>query len=751
MPDKSVWVVVQGALDYYEEVKDYYKDYENVVWSSWKTQDNENRLSDGKHYILSSVPEKTGKQNINLQVKSTLAGLQYAKEHGATHVLKIRSDMYFDDINKLLSILDNNDSVYFPAACTNTDTPYFVDYFQYGPVDKLISMWSISQKDEKKHTMHPEWYLLQNIEEKLPCEKVTYIAPLALKNNIKCYWLKNKLEVFEMFENNRELINYDYQIKPPEKIMLDKEFDKFWAKIENNENFAFIRNGDGERIIMMGMPVVAQEGWQSPNYITKLGKDLFQSLMIQDKNVYVGISCPCCDSAAYYWYSSRIPSKNLTFANLWVNINYPKFKEKFPTLKRDAILIANYRAKGHKIGNLNIIQHYEIDDDCISFWENQAPVMLDRIKKEYGDKNGLLYVVSAGPMSGPIIAELYKNNPNNCYVDFGSAIDIYYREKVSRPYMIKGNVYAERNCWMYNPQTTNFDVSVVLNVYKKPVECLKKQLAAIENQTLKPREILLYQDGTADSNVIPDELKSRCDIVELSNTNKGVWARFDFAKRKAQSEYVCIFDDDTIPGSRWLENCHYEMMKQEGIYGTIGIVAKNMKNYPWRDFYRVGWDGNLNNTVEVDFVGHSWFLKKDWLRDMFTAPKAVQDLKYVGEDMSLSYTLYKNRKIKTFVPPHPKNDKALWGADPDDACKYGENRSALSMNSANLKLMQEAANILLEEGWQALEQRNPLYAKKFIKLYLKKGKYKKYNLITYSVDKVLYKIRQIKGNLCLTR
>ena len=139
------------------------------------------------------------------------------------------------------------------------------------------------------------------------------------------------------------------------KLQLDKEFDRIWEKITNKENFALLRYGDGERAIMTGRSVKAQEGWVSPDYISKLGSALLNTLNIENENFIYGISCPCCDRASYYWYSSRIKSKNITFANIFVNNNYPRFLKNFETLKRDAVVISNYRGKNSKIGNLNIL------------------------------------------------------------------------------------------------------------------------------------------------------------------------------------------------------------------------------------------------------------------------------------------------------------------------------------------------------------------------------------------------------------
>ena len=69
--------------------------------------------------------------------------------------------------------------------------------------------------------------------------------------------------------------------------------------------------------------------------------------------------------------------------------------------------------KDKKIGNLNILKHYEVSDDCISFWENDTGggyELIEQIKKDFGNQNDILYVVSAGPMSEVIISKLYKNN-----------------------------------------------------------------------------------------------------------------------------------------------------------------------------------------------------------------------------------------------------------------------------------------------------------------------------------------------------
>lgn len=484
------------------------------------------------------------------------------------------------------------------------------------------------------------------------------------------------------------------------KIYLDAEFKRIWRKLENGDNITLMRYGDGERAIMTGRSLVAQEGWSSPNTIGKLGNDLLKTLEINHEQVFHAISCPCCDQSSYYWYSTRIVNTNKTFANLWVNANYPSFIKHFTELNREAVVVANYRAIGKQIGKLKILKHYSISDDCFDFWENYGEELLANIKKDFGNRKNLLYVISAGPMAEPIIGELFKENPDNCYIDFGSSIDRFYRQTQTRPYEDKKSVYAKRNCWMYDPQKMNFDVSAVLTMYKRP-ENLVEQLDVLERQTLKPREILLFHDAANPPIEFDESLRSRLTNYIKVDNNVGVWGRFA-AGLLATSKYVCFFDDDTIPGSRWLENCHTQMLKRKGLYGAIGIDAWDLENYPYKGYQRWGWAAPADDAKEVDFVGHSWFLEKDWLGVMWINSSEFYAFRYVSEDAFLSFSLKKWLNIKTYVPPHPKNNLDLFGSLPDKALEYGRDLDlAISFNPQQLERMNKALRLLVKQGMRS--------------------------------------------------
>ena len=441
-----------------------------------------------------------------------------------------------------------------------------------------------------------------------------------------------------------------------EKIYLNNEIEKFTAKIRRGENFAFLRFDDAERLLMNDTEFAF----------------LRDALNLEGENVYYGIPCACCNRENYYWYISRIRNKkNVTFENI--------FTSNFPQIKRDAVIITNETEKNDGFASLNVLKYF-FADDCTNMGG-----LIERVINDLGHVKNILFVISAGAVSAAITAELYRNNPENCYIDFVPSTDIHGHD-------------TKRDCWIFSPESTRFDVSVVLSAYKKP-EALSEQIEAVKNQTLRPREIFLFQDGINGDY----EIRFRPEIISqftgtfTSPSNVGVWERFRYAM-KAASEYVCIFDDDTIPGKRWLENCHFNAQLEDGIYGTIGIIVRDPDNYP-KKCWRTGWRRPYAKTARVDFVGHSWFLRREYLGFMFDGTEKYQRFKTAGEDMCLSFKALENG-VKTFVPPHPYNDTDLWGSLPECGMKYGNDRNAVSMNDSNINAMSEMMRVFSSDGWK---------------------------------------------------
>ncbi len=248
-------------------------------------------------------------------------------------------------------------------------------------------------------------------------------------------------------------------------------------------------------------------------------------------------------------------------------------------------------------------------------------------------------------------------------------------------------------------------ISAILTLYKRPYN-LVKQVEAILEQTIKPSEILLFQDKVENEIIeIPSSIKNKFNNIYVAPKNIGVWGRFNFA-RSAQNELIFIFDDDTIPGNKWFENCVNEMKKEEALYGTNGVLMDRPKDYPLKNsFQRIGWYGPNSRTVPVDFVGHCWFFKKKWLDYLFENTENMQAYKICAEDMTFSYKLQQHG-IKTLVPPHPMTDLQMWGNCILKDTNSHTDKNGLSANNENLKKYNLAINELLKNGFIPLVSLN---------------------------------------------
>jgi hypothetical protein len=210
------------------------------------------------------------------------------------------------------------------------------------------------------------------------------------------------------------------------------------------------------------------------------------------------------------------------------------------------------------------------------------------------------------------------------------------------------------------------DITAIVNIFRRP-HVLDNQIEAIKNQSIPPKSIFIWNNGNNDVDLTKYKNDPLFRVFD-NNYNSGVWSRF-IISQLAATEYICIFDDDTIPGNNWFKNCLQSMQQKEALYGTIGVIFKNESTY--QCLKRYGWDGPSNVSKPVDIVGHSWFFKKIWLSYFMRDSPHVNEKFNVGEDMWFSYMLQKYANIPTYVPPHPVNDISMYGSIPKTAWKYG--------------------------------------------------------------------------------
>jgi hypothetical protein len=130
---------------------------------------------------------------------------------------------------------------------------------------------------------------------------------------------------------------------------------------------------------------------------------------------------------------------------------------------------------------------------------------------------------------------------------------------------------------------------------------------------------------------------------------------------------------------------------------TNPIPACEHSSY-FEHYIRFGWPHNNKNVQEVDWTGHSWFFEKEWLSTYW---RELPDPKYktCGEDMHFSYMIQKYLGLKSYVPPHPADDKEMWGSI--RGSEYGGVHSLWTDGPDNQRQMvNEFFNKQRNSGWK---------------------------------------------------
>jgi len=197
------------------------------------------------------------------------------------------------------------------------------------------------------------------------------------------------------------------------------------------------------------------------------------------------------------------------------------------------------------------------------------------------------------------------------------------------------------------------DITAILTAYRRP-QYLAEQVAAIRAQTVLPKSIWVWAN-------IPDDRMSsaladvKFDRIITSSVNAYFHSRFALALT-APTEYVAVFDDDTIPGPAWFANCLETMAATPGIMGTAGVT---LRAPGYEQYDSLGWRRPLLQAIEVDLVGQAWFLRTEWIRFMFY-DRPVTGTN--GEDIELCSRALRYGGIPTICPPHPPENQAVWGS-----------------------------------------------------------------------------------------
>lgn len=228
------------------------------------------------------------------------------------------------------------------------------------------------------------------------------------------------------------------------------DFEKYTKRIFVDKiPTAWARYADGERMIIEnsiigpGTQAYNIDHWSFQNNDI-FRNDLSNTLNCMDDDYFYAISCKCCDYPGHVYYNKIIKNPNKSYANLWINSNFSKFRNAIENIKEDVIMIANFEGESKKYP-FSVKKYFKIPDDVCNYYRDNKSKVIDELKKFCDFENTLVFV-SAGPLSEILIYELWKLNKTNRYIDIGSALSDLIHGKITRPYMIKGSEYYGKVC-----------------------------------------------------------------------------------------------------------------------------------------------------------------------------------------------------------------------------------------------------------------------------------------------------------------
>jgi hypothetical protein len=234
-----------------------------------------------------------------------------------------------------------------------------------------------------------------------------------------------------------------------------EHFNFFKQKIINKNNFSFSRFSDGEMYILQNKKLKLDQNtiqienriqtgpYQKddfkdfdPSLHNKFQSKLVESFKYRDINYYKGISCSCCVGKENFDWQINLhdgDDDSLTWANLWVNSNYPMFIQQILPLfySRECVFVGNKNAnidsfpffvKDFRIGsNAMINDLHKIDN--IKNW-----IKDNKIKNH-------IFLFSASSFSNIAIYELHKNFKENTYIDIGTCLTPMMDMPTQRDYL----------------------------------------------------------------------------------------------------------------------------------------------------------------------------------------------------------------------------------------------------------------------------------------------------------------------------
>lgn len=258
--------------------------------------------------------------------------------------------------------------------------------------------------------------------------------------------------------------------------------------------------------------------------------------------------------------------------------------------------------------------------------------------------------------------------------------------------------------------TNNIDIkwSAIITVWKRK-EYLKQQIKAIKEQTIPPYEIIVIKN----ENFITEEfIKSiSSDIKIIQSEINSLYLRFA-CSYIANGNYICIFDDDVIPGELWIANAIRACENYNALVVPRGRIYNKAGKYNFfKSVQPSVTDKNCiscsNSDIFCDWGCNSYFFKREWVGYILSSIRYKNSFK-TYDDIQLATSLFIYASINCVVPMQPDFDDRFNGNIENS---YGNDDFAVWKTNSNEHFFNRKnyiEHLIISEKYIPVQQRDQL-------------------------------------------
>jgi hypothetical protein len=235
-------------------------------------------------------------------------------------------------------------------------------------------------------------------------------------------------------------------------IYPDKDYKKdiciLKDAIQNRENISFSKFCDGEWAVLTNTQIDNKEFRFDPNNHNDQLKRraLHEAFTYQNERYFIGITCVNVfgiETHNNMKIACKQKKENLTWADIWVNSNYPYFTQNIIPLfnERPVVLFCN---ENGDVKNLPF-KPYIVFNVKNNAWDNWG--LIEKSKDVISNFKDSLILFCCGPFGNILCHQLTKHIPNNTYLDIGSTLNPWLKsEGFKRDYYIGNNFFSNMVC-----------------------------------------------------------------------------------------------------------------------------------------------------------------------------------------------------------------------------------------------------------------------------------------------------------------